>query len=514
MTKVGSSTGAHAPSTSAAATAEPEVQKQKPEETISAETKSITDNSKASEQNATSRKSEQKMEGSIREADVRATLANSQKPETKSGQAPSTPPTPGPSNPDGAARSSENQDPNKSIDVITDPGFKGLPQTTQEKLKTEIAKNPTTAAGLQKVLNHSTYDQMTAEQKTKMLNVYANMGAKGREDLMPLMNRQVVVGSGDPLATTPALLSEDNSKKKETLLDHLDRVSTQNMAPELSNRRQEILHRLVQETGNPTFHVEQGRVGTCAPTTMQMHLLQHSPAEYARIISGLSSPEKSVTLADGSKMEAAKNQDGKFLKSGPDPRSVTERMFQSAIQQHGDRLPVDQGGYGKDYKFDANTDKTGLWDNQTAHVMKGLYNREYAYYPSGIGVRTGINNADENPKVREIMRGILFKQVTAELDSRQGPVATHLVWGGTDASGNSHGLHEVLVERVEGGRVYFRNPWGSHAAQGAGYEDGLNIVGPPPRRVEDRNGGMESMSVDEFQKVINGATIGPPVGGA
>jgi hypothetical protein len=512
MTKVGNSMGASAPSTSATATVEPEVQKQKPE--TSPETKSSTDtqSTKSSEQNATSRMSDQKMESSIREAEVRAALPNSQKPETKSGAAPAS--SPSVYNPDGAARSSEDQSPKKSIDVITDPGFKGLPKATQDKLKTEIAKDPAAATGLQKVLNHSTYDQMTAEQKTKMLNVYANMGPKGREDLMPLMNRQVIVGSGDPPPTTPALLSEDNTKKKETLLDHLDRATTQKMAPELASRRQEILHRLVQETGNPTFHVEQGRVGTCAPTTVQMHMLQHSPSEYARIVNGLSSPEKSVTLADGSKMEAAKNQEGKFLASGPDPRSVTERMFQSAIQQHGDRLPADQGGYGKDYKFDANTNKTGLWDNQTAHVMKGLYNREYAYYPSGVGVRTGINNADENPKVREIMRGILFKQVTEELDSRKGPVATHLVWGGTDASGNAHGLHEVLVERVENGRVYFRNPWGSHQAQGAGYEDGLNIVGPPPRRVEDRNGGMESMSVDDFKKVVNGATIGPPVGGA
>jgi hypothetical protein len=45
------------------------------------------------------------------------------------------------------------------------------------------------------------------------------------------------------------------------------------------------------------------------------------------------------------------------------------------------------------------------------------------------------------------------------------------------------------------------------------YKDNQNIAGPPPRRVEDSLGGLESMSIQDFRQRLNGAVIGPPVGG-
>lgn len=510
MSAIGSATVS--PSSSAPISA-PEDVKKNDKTTETSQAGTTQEPAHSSEQNGADKVGEKKMEGSMKEAQVRADL---NKPQQSAGPAngSASAATLKSADIDGQGLVSRNYDATKSIDVKSDPGFKGLPKATQDKLLKDIQKNPGEANKLQKVLNHPTYDQLSGEQKTKMLNVFTNCIPEGRENLLPLMSRKVVVGSGDPPPTAPALLTEDNTKDHKNLLDHLDTVASQKLAPEFNGRRGELLGRLVQETGRPSLTINQGNVGTCASTTIQMHLLQHSPAEYARIIGGLSSPERSVTLADGSKMDAAQNQANRFLKSGPDPRNVTERMFQGAVQQYGDRMPENMGGRGVNYKYDANNpSNVGMWDHQTGKVMKSLYNRDFAYQPQGANGSRGIVGAESDPKKQDKMRNDLYNDVNREISSRQGPVATHLVWGGTDPSGNPHGLHEVLVEKIEGGRVYFRNPWGSKRSQGDGYTDGTDMTSPA-RRVEDSREGLESMKEEDFRKLLNGATIGPPVGGA
>lgn len=472
------------------------------------------ESTKASEQYANGQKGERKLESSVREAEVRASFAKpKQTPPPYSEQ----PPLKSEEKHvdisiDGQNRKSKDVDFSKPLDLKNDPAFKGLPVATQDKLQKEIDKTPEEGLKLQMVVQNENYNQLSNEQKTKMLNVFANCSPKARAELEPLLDRKVVIGSGNPPATAPALLTEDNTKAHKTLLDHLDTVAGQKLEPQLANRRGELLGKLVQETGRPAYSVHQGNVGTCAATTVQMHLLQHSPAEYARVISGLASPEKSVVLADGSKMEAAQNQANKFLKTGPDPRNVTERMFQGAVQQYGDQIPVEQGGHGKDYKYDANNpDNTGMWDHQTGRVMKSLYNRDYSYQPLGANGSRGIESVPTDAKGKDKMRADLFNELKNQMDSHQGPIAAHVKWDVDDKGRDA--LHEVLIEKMENGRVYFRNPWGSNRSQGAGYADGLTLSNPT-RRVENNSQGIESMTEADFQKLVNGATIGPPVGGA
>jgi hypothetical protein len=97
------------------------------------------------------------------------------------------------------------------------------------------------------------------------------------------MNRQVVIGSGDPPPTAPALLTGDNTRSQATLLDNLNNMANQPLHADFATRRGELMGRVIQETAEPTWRVDQGVTGTCAPTTVQAHLLRHSPSEYARI---------------------------------------------------------------------------------------------------------------------------------------------------------------------------------------------------------------------------------------
>jgi hypothetical protein len=415
---------------------------------------------------------------------------------------------------DGTERETRVPETSETIDVTQDASFRALPEATRNRLTQIISTEPQTSGQLQQIMNHSLYNDLSTEQRTRLLNVFANSDARGRESLPTLMGRRIVVGTGDPPPTTPTLLSGDNTRNRTTLLDNLDRLATQPMQSGLANRRSEVLGRVIQETAEPTWHVDQGITGTCVATSIQHHLLRHTPSEYARIIGGLSSPNRSVTLANLSRMHAAINDTAQPAHvtrpyGNPpvptifnDPRSVTERMFQSAVQQYGARLDR-----GPEYQFNADTNRTGLWDNQTAHVMRGIYNRDYSFHPAGA---RGISNATADPAQQMEMRQQLMRNVRNEIRSGQGPTPVHLIW---DSHGQ-HGLHEVSVERVENGRVYFRNPWGSRdpgSGQIPHYHDGQSIP-EPLRRVEDSQSGLESMTVEEFRRRLNGATLGSPVG--
>ena len=518
MSKVGGPTGQPTPPVQTTQSTQQSTQTQESKNTQqSTQTGDGGQSQRASEQEARSRRSEQQLTGQFRQAELQQQVTSGP---TKQGQL---------SDPDGTGRVTRGPDSPQTIDVTRDPSFQALPEATRTRLQNEIGNSPDASARMQQVVNHPLYNEMNAEQRTRMLNVFANTDANGRESLPTLMNRRVVVGSGDPPPTAPALLTGDNTRSQTTLLDNLNNMANQPLNGDFTNRRGELMGRVIQETAEPTWRVDQGVTGTCAPTTVQAHLLQHSPSEYARIIGGLASPSRSVQLADGSTMTAAQNQAGNtvtFQSGNPptpntvnDPRSVSERMFQSAVKQHAERAtpPV---GQGPGYNLDANQAPSGLWDNKTGHVMSAIYNRRFEFYPppaAGQSGGQGIDNFTSDPATRTTMRNELYNRVQNEINSGQGPVPVHIIWGNP---GTTHGLHELNVERIENGRVYFRNPWGSRDP-GSGqlnavpnYSDGQNIAGPPPRRVEDSQSGMESMTEAQFRTLINGATIGPPVGGA
>jgi hypothetical protein len=372
----------------------------------------------------------------------------------------------------------------KCVDLKKEAAFQNLSEAKREKLVQEMSKDSVVADKLQRTMNHPTYAKLTLEEKTKLLNVFVESSPQGREALLPLMSRQIELGN--PPNKIPALLTTDNTKQQKTLLDHLDSAATQKLAPELESRRQELLTNLIQETGRPSHYVHQGWTDNCVTATVEVHLLKHSPAEYARIVNGLASPEKSITLADGSKMEAAQNQDNKFTIEGKEYRSLTDRMFQAAAMQFGKRIPESKG---PGYKFDANTDSS-LNAFNTARLMKGLYNREYT-------------PAEYTPE--------LYKKIEEHAKAGNGPIPVGLEWGVDSRIG-----HMVLVQKVENGRVYFWNALQAQDAKlRASYVNGkeFNEWDSPKRRVENAQNKLESMPIDEFKKIAVAAVFGPPVGG-
>ena len=345
-------------------------------------------------------------------------------------------------------------------------------QRLSPRVQALLAKALGTARGpeqLQAVLRNQRFDRMSVGDQQKVLTVFAH-ASRGRSLLPLLLNRDVTIGSGDPPPTVPALLSTDASGGR-TLLDHLVGMTDQKLRLSLTRRRTELVDNLIRETGIPSFYVDQGAVNTCAPTTIQAQLIGQGPAEYARIVRGLSGPTRKVTLADGSTWRAARGDTGRKVVSNgrriKDSRSVTERMFQSALM----RRTLGSG-------FHAGRRHTGTWTVDIPDMLSSLHGREFRHVET---------NA--------------YSEIHAKLHRGFGPIVTTLQWGG-----GQQGMHTVLVTEVRNGRVHFRNPWGSEASMGSSYADGRTYRNPT-RRVEDRMGGYESMTVADFRAALDSAAL-------
>lgn len=362
--------------------------------------------------------------------------------------------------------------------------------------------DPRVAAELDAVVSHGLYQRLDAGQKAEVLDVFLAADEAGRAALPTLMTRRVVAGDPPDPVLIPALLSADNAppSSQKSLLDHLSALARTPLSPAAEPHRAEILGSTIEETATPTWSIDQGNVGECVPTTLLTHLVLHGPAEYARLAAGLVSPARSVALADGRTLDAAANDVVPPPRTAgawgmADPRSLTERVLEGAFQQFGERSS------GRAQNVDVTREDGGLYEGEMAAILKSLYDRDYAVEPSDPSLFG--TTMEQRPA--------LFERVDAELAAGWGPVPVTMLWGFDGV--NVAGKHALTVVDVADGRVFLRNPWGSQENQGAGYVDGQAIAGPPARRVEQAKSGLESMTVEEFTRVLDGVIAGPPVGG-
>jgi hypothetical protein len=365
---------------------------------------------------------------------------------------------------------------NETVNLQGLPEFQALPEPVRNKLFQAFNNDPQLDGQASQLVHQPLYGTLSTEQKTKLLNVFAGANSEGRQELVTLMSRQLNGG-------TPAFLSQDNSSSHATLLDNLDKLATEQLDPAVAGRRSEILSDVIEETSEPTWYLDQGAVGTCAPTSLQTHLVVNAPAEYARLVGGLLGKDRKVTMADGSEMTPAildLASPATVTPSGgssrPDKRSLTERVFQSALAQHTYLHTSDWANY----PVNASGDIGGFRGAQTASALSALYGRPYK----------SINGSAD------------------ELESalkKGGPVPVGIKW---DTGGHAL-LVDKIVTKPDGTRmIYFRNPWGSSDAKSSPYRDGqllgtLAGTSGPLRLVVDHQSGLESMSLSAFAALMN-----------
>jgi hypothetical protein len=204
---------------------------------------------------------------------------------------------------------------------------------------------------------------------------------------------------------------------------------------------------------------------------MTFNLALTNPAEYARIATDLST--NGVAMLAGGVMIAPPSD--AFAQDNSN-RSVSERLFQSALMRYG------RGG-----KYTNADTGVGLDLDEQIKVLQALNGKGY-------------KSVTHLPHVGGVFdRGEINADTKRELAAGRVPVYARLRWNG--------GGHAVEITKIENGRVYFRNPWGAHIDGVSTGVGGDYSRKNPPRRVEDPANGIESMSEQDYDRHLKSIVV-------
>jgi hypothetical protein len=245
--------------------------------------------------------------------------------------------------------------------------------------------------------------------------------------------KEACLAEGDPVAalSLQKLLFEGKLPGEEALvgggnlLQQLATAADPNTPMVEGLDRGAFLCDLVQELATPSA-INQGSVGTCAPTTIAIDLALQNPAEYARIALGLASPSGEVELAGG---QTLTREEGTVLDDGKG-RSNVQRLMGSAF--------MEMANGARDY-VNSTEEGDGAWSNDLDVLNEAVWGRPMS----------------DKRLTTDEQRANAMDVIDTQLEAgRNVPVA--LSWG--------DGYHKVLVtgtEEINGEEyVTYINPWG------------------------------------------------------
>ncbi len=298
----------------------------------------------------------------------------------------------------------------------------------------------------------------------------AELMESGRESLVDILNSDKLL---------------DQDKDGRTLLDNLNMTSNQTARENddvLDGRV--VTAELAKQIADPgTIH--QNNRNSCAPTSIEYFHAKDQPADYARVVRGLTSPEGKAELHNGEVME----RDRFNLNKDSSTRSNASRIYQSSALEHINagfdyRNDIDQHVYvfdeGDPNNLDddvaAPTGDTGVMEDEGKRLSEALLGGGFEY-------RKGPANSDQD--------GTLYKSkfedgsqtwqtdMQNSLDNER-PVMASLQWGNNGSSN-----HVLAVTGMDDQHVYMRNPWGQE-------EDADPSRGPSRELITTLPGGQAS----------------------
>jgi len=285
-----------------------------------------------------------------------------------------------------------------------------------------------------------------------------------------------------------------------TLLQNLAEVCGTKFAPSLEVTRHEIVCDLLLEISNPG-ELNQASWSVCG-TGLVYPLYLEYPAEAARLVGALLSPEGRCLLKDGSTLERAPYS---LLPDARPGRSVSERLLMSALMEraNGELKYCSQCDSHYDPRSGA-MPHSGLTNLEISTLYRAVFGTPQAWLQRGAnssGTLMGVVKQESG--VRAFVPVVLawgssetpiksFRHVTSEGDNT---VHKSLV-SESPTSVQSEGAHFILVTKVDPEKVYFRNLHGPTKV-----EKGTKLLNPT-RIVEDPASGIESMTRPDFEKYL------------
>lgn len=242
-------------------------------------------------------------------------------------------------------------------------------------------------------------------------------------------------------------------KLDERTMADLHRLSTSPKAEGLEYPGSDkIFRETVRELANPE-RINQGERGTCAATVPLIQLALEDPAEYARLVGGLASPEGTVTTKGGVELTRAPG-----VEHDDTTRSITQRLLAPPLMDAADGVFVSYDNERDQHSLGGLIDMgSGLIAGQAQYLHEILLGR----------AQQRLGEVSVSPWGGPLMPTIADPSITdVEAQLAQGKVvAVGMQWGDRDANGTIHGNHKVLVTRIyeENGQKYveYINPWGS-----------------------------------------------------
>jgi hypothetical protein len=214
-------------------------------------------------------------------------------------------------------------DPKKG--TVNAEGADGGGKDPKEDIITEQLKNDSKA--------YEAYQKMTPEEQKQFMSLAKNnyldacKNANG-EDVPPRTNRNLL-----KLMNQNKLLNKDS--QGNSLLNNLNDLQNQKFVRELSGKN--IMAQTLYNLANPEL-IQQGNRNTCTATSVEYLNAKNSPAEYTRIIAGLTSEKGEVKLQNG---DTLKRDDGNpdigdkgCLPPDDSGRIDIDRIYQSSLMEY------------------------------------------------------------------------------------------------------------------------------------------------------------------------------------
>ncbi|HMR48572.1 MAG TPA: hypothetical protein PKE40_03980 [Arachnia sp.] len=362
---------------------------------------------------------------------------------------------------------------------------------------------------LQDVFAHQTYKALPVAARSDILKLWL-MAGKSRPKIPLLLSREVVTGTN---VTTP-IVSKIAYKGGLNLVQNLLQLVTTSPHPDLGAfTREQIVDDVIWEILDPNGQINQGGAGTCVPTSIQAFLISVNPAEYARLQAGWLGRAGSVELANGStatvppgvlQIHRYSQPIGGWTPSNAGflARTYSEMAFQGAILRFakGSAFPTSNGTEAQIQAVFQYTFQNGLSQADRKKAVDALFGANFrlskVVWPPG-------------PAGFAAEQAAVATAFATDMAARPRALLLALYWRTPPSTPLPAGAqlnqffpsHVVLPIRIDGGRVYYKNPQYAGSAPVPGMANG-GLDTNPPRRFEDIGACLESISLSDLAQWI------------
>ncbi|TKD02250.1 peptidoglycan-binding domain-containing protein [Polyangium fumosum] len=235
-----------------------------------------------------------------------------------------------------------------------------------------------------------------------------------------------------------------------------------------------LLGQVVRHVDNP-LRVQQGRGhGTCGAGVMEYVVLRGDPAEFVRLVDGITREVRAVTLRSGKKLEMPRSA----IARDDSGRVDLDRLFQSAIMNHASAMSWL-------FDYDNPEDNDTFWAAVRGNSQMAVYGFTSLYQAIQGGTYTSVSKLS---RPKDEIAGLV---ATSAARGERVPVILEFKT-----------YHWLSVEWLEAGKdgkpasIVLRNPWGK--------DEGGD---KPPRVAMPEGGGRVRMKYADFLENVFGATV-------